>query len=141
MMADQVDASNAPFVSGEAAKYKTTWVGTRGATIAQQARSLAWTSIDFWGVHSFITFARYSTPQPPLALCECFKSETSYQQVHVSKVIDRFLTGFGWRKQCFSTATSAQATGKYAVVAAFREVNPEAAGTLLASAAAAPQSI
>ena len=30
-----------------------------------------------------------------MTLFECFKSEASFQQA--AKVIDRFLTGFGWR--------------------------------------------
>ena len=105
-------------------KHKTEWVSIQGATITQQAQSLAWTSIGFWGVHSFIQFARYSTPRSPLTLYACFKTETSYQQDLVSRVIDRFLTGFGWRKQCFSSATLARVTVKYAVAAALCEVNP-----------------
>jgi hypothetical protein len=135
LMGDQVDAAGAPFVPADSAKHKVRWVGTQGGTVAHQAQSLSWLSIDFWGVHSFIKFMRYSTPQVAMTLLECFKSETSFQQV--AKVIDRFLTGFGWRPNCFSEATSDSVIDKYAVVSALRPVNPAAADTLAAAVAGA----
>jgi len=135
LMGDQVDATGAPLVPAEVAKHRFTWVGTQGGIVAQQAQSLNWPSIDFWGVHSFIEFARYNTPPTPMTLYDCFKSETSYRQV--ARVIDRFLAGFGWRPDCFSAATVACVTDKYAVVAALHPVNPAAADTLAASVAGA----
>ena len=57
--------------------------------------------------------------------------------MQVARVIDRFLTGFGWRPHCFSEATATSVISKYAVVAALRPVNPTAADSLAASVAGA----
>ena len=135
LMGDQVDVNGAPFVPVDSAKHRVQWIGAQGAVIARQARSLQWHAVDFWGVHTFIEFVRYGTPQVPVSLFECFKSETSFMQV--ARVIDRFLTGFGWRPHCFSEATATSVISKYAVVAALRPVNPTAADSLAASVAGA----
>ena len=134
-MGDHVDVNGAPFVPDDSAKHRVQWIGAQGAVVAQRAQSLQWHSIDFWGVHSFIEFMRYGTPQTPVNLLECFKVETSF--VKVSRVIDRFLTGFGWRPDCFSAATTKRVASIYAVVAALRPVNPTAADALAASVAGA----